>query len=81
MIASRLVFMVLDLKKGLLGMFNKAMLHLQLSSSSIRLYAFEHTTTKRGYLFMEQPYLLQKHATITQNKRAIDAKSMALLNY
>lgn len=33
-------------------MFNKAMLHLQLSSSSMRLYALEQTTTKRGYLFM-----------------------------
>jgi hypothetical protein len=52
MMASRLVIMVLDFKKGLLGMFNKAMAHLQLPSSSRRLYTFEQTTTKRGYLFM-----------------------------
>lgn len=36
-------------------MFNKAMLHIQLKSSNTRLYAFEHYTTKRGYLFMVNP--------------------------
>lgn len=61
MIASRLVFMAFGFKKGLLGMLNKAMLHLQLSSSSMRPYTFEHSTTKRGYLFNEQPYFYKVH--------------------